>query len=428
MLNKYFFKRSKRFHQITALIVVLIVASIGTYLLTSSHAATPYVSATAESGTLTGNATKQSCSGSVDGDCVAFASPASSGADGTPWIGLNGYTGWGGTYNSPSGGTTTYQSLYYSDGFRWGRIDESGSECAANDEASQAEADGISVMLIIPENLSGAESCMNMFAQYGSKVIFEFGNEPFYNGVSVSTYATEYQQAYDYKHCITSTGAPVSGCTPITQPLLFMTTGNPGNVTGSNPNLFWLDAAVDDVPNLQVDGISAHTYDEAGEDLNNTSNGVVALVDEHADAAAIKEGSTTPFTNTPWYVTEYGFTLCDPESATSCPTTSSAATGWYVPSYCEQEKQLILGYNAMMAYGDGQSGTWLKGIMWYETHDNGVPIGDFGLVTDNATSKDNAGETIGHAATGSSIILRPAYTALKGYITSSYETPISCAD
>ena len=48
------------------------MAAVGTYLLVGSHAATPYASITADKGTLAGGATKQTCSGSSDGNCVVF--------------------------------------------------------------------------------------------------------------------------------------------------------------------------------------------------------------------------------------------------------------------------------------------------------------------------------------------------------------------
>lgn len=72
MLKQYFSSQTKRTKQITIVLVVLLVAGIGTYLLISSHAATPYASTTANNGTVTGTATKQSCSGASSGNCVVF--------------------------------------------------------------------------------------------------------------------------------------------------------------------------------------------------------------------------------------------------------------------------------------------------------------------------------------------------------------------
>jgi endoglucanase len=61
-----------------ALMIVVVVAAIGSYLLIASHAATPEASVGADSGTLANGATKGACSGASDGDCVTFGSTASS--------------------------------------------------------------------------------------------------------------------------------------------------------------------------------------------------------------------------------------------------------------------------------------------------------------------------------------------------------------
>jgi len=73
MLKRYLSKQTKTTQRISLALVVLIVAGIGTYLLLNSHAATPYASITAASGTLSGGAAaKQSCTGASDGSCVMF--------------------------------------------------------------------------------------------------------------------------------------------------------------------------------------------------------------------------------------------------------------------------------------------------------------------------------------------------------------------
>jgi hypothetical protein len=73
-LNRYSLKPSHP----SALIVVLVIAGLGGFFLINSHAATPYASLTADSGTLAGGAVKQACSGASDGNCVAFGSATSS--------------------------------------------------------------------------------------------------------------------------------------------------------------------------------------------------------------------------------------------------------------------------------------------------------------------------------------------------------------
>jgi hypothetical protein len=61
-------------HKISSgLIVILAVTAIGTYLLVGSHAASPYTSTTADSGTPTNGAIiATNCSGASDGNCVVF--------------------------------------------------------------------------------------------------------------------------------------------------------------------------------------------------------------------------------------------------------------------------------------------------------------------------------------------------------------------
>jgi hypothetical protein len=75
MLKQYFRDKIKRPQPIGALLVVLAVAAIGTYLLTGSHAASPYASITADKGSSSGGAVAQSCSGASDGNCVVFGAP-----------------------------------------------------------------------------------------------------------------------------------------------------------------------------------------------------------------------------------------------------------------------------------------------------------------------------------------------------------------
>ncbi len=72
MLKTYFSDRTKRLQQITLAVAILTVAILGTILLLGSHAATPYASITADSGTLASGAVAQSCTGAANGKCVVF--------------------------------------------------------------------------------------------------------------------------------------------------------------------------------------------------------------------------------------------------------------------------------------------------------------------------------------------------------------------
>lgn len=64
---------SKNKQQLRAIVVSLVVATLGTYLLSGSHAASPYASVTATSGSLNGGAASQTCAGASAGNCVLFS-------------------------------------------------------------------------------------------------------------------------------------------------------------------------------------------------------------------------------------------------------------------------------------------------------------------------------------------------------------------
>jgi hypothetical protein len=80
MLKKFSIALQKvTIKQSSAFLVIVIVATVGTYLLINSHAATPYASITADNGTSTGGATvKKSCLGASDGNCMTFGFPITS--------------------------------------------------------------------------------------------------------------------------------------------------------------------------------------------------------------------------------------------------------------------------------------------------------------------------------------------------------------
>jgi hypothetical protein len=82
--------------KLKSILVVILVASIGTYLLVGSHAASPYSSITADSGVLSDGAIKQTCSGSADGNCVLFNGSTTTNS---PVLqGLNDIGGWNSSF------------------------------------------------------------------------------------------------------------------------------------------------------------------------------------------------------------------------------------------------------------------------------------------------------------------------------------------
>src|SRR5665213_1031593 len=66
---------------LTVLIVVVLLAVVGTYFIINSRASSPFTSVTATSGTLAGDATtQQNCSGSTSDSCVLFPTTGASAA------------------------------------------------------------------------------------------------------------------------------------------------------------------------------------------------------------------------------------------------------------------------------------------------------------------------------------------------------------
>jgi hypothetical protein len=104
------FTSLKQFQRLAAIVVVLIVAGIGTYLLSSSHAASPYGSADADTGSLTGVANSQACTGADDGNCVQFGSSSSTWA-----CTSNVPTGSPGNYSYINGCPLAWPGPYYTD-------------------------------------------------------------------------------------------------------------------------------------------------------------------------------------------------------------------------------------------------------------------------------------------------------------------------
>jgi hypothetical protein len=251
-----------------------------------------------------------------------------------------------------------------------------------------ALSNGYNVVIETPANPTTALAEAKQYMSWGKRVVFEYGNEPWIASsyIPVATYAQSYQAAYNLFHA-----------NNIPQPLLFMTVGDPNGTQGG---LTWLDEALKAVPNLQVDAFSAHPYGEANQDTGGHSYGVNAFIADHTDA--VNHG----FTNTPWYITEFGFTVCRPTSS-GCTATSSTSSGWYVPSYAQQAVQTTNAYKQLMTL------PYLKLIMWYQAHDDGT--GCFGLFSYTVSgTHDYAGEGCAQTAGSQAVPVypRPALNAL----------------
>lgn len=84
---QYFSNQNKRLQYLTVGLVILVVAAIGTYLLTNSHAASTYASTTATRGTLAGGAATCPAVGASTTNSVVFSPPIS--MDGTVALDLS---------------------------------------------------------------------------------------------------------------------------------------------------------------------------------------------------------------------------------------------------------------------------------------------------------------------------------------------------
>ena len=138
MLKQYI-SNTKISQQITTLLVIVVVAVIGTILLTGSHAESPYVSSTADNGTAANGAVKQTCTGASDGNCVVFGS--SSGSSGSSVTG-------GGSVGSGTASCTS--TLNPSDG-----VDSSNTTTGVDSQGSSI------LDTTIASASSGAVICLN---------------------------------------------------------------------------------------------------------------------------------------------------------------------------------------------------------------------------------------------------------------------------
>ena len=182
MFKQYLSNRTKRLQNVTVVLTVLIVAATGTYVLTRSHAATPYVSVNAANGTLSGSAQQvQNCSGASNGSsCVVFggttsSSPVILGAD------VDGGQG------------ATMAGIFVRAGITWDRKEFSMPSMTSNFGSPAQDASyGLSTIAIINTGDSTPLSSINAtaYANYGLSLIqanpsiklWEVLNEAYYKG------------------------------------------------------------------------------------------------------------------------------------------------------------------------------------------------------------------------------------------------------
>lgn len=185
---QYFTKQTKRTQQITAGLVIIVVAGIGTYLLTLGHAASPYASITADSGSLASGASKQTCTSASDGSCVVFGGSVSN-----KIIGINGTF-----YDSNYDYTLNAVQM----GAQWYRDDVWGDD-AHFETTCSAEFD------YSADNNCGTQVALNTIAKNGLHMLLLLNPNP-----TGTTQAVDFvlpgtcSTSSDYSTCLSSCSSP----------------------------------------------------------------------------------------------------------------------------------------------------------------------------------------------------------------------------
>jgi hypothetical protein len=247
---------------------------------------------------------------------------------------------------------------------------------------------GYGVMVILGDSacdmtLAEAQNWMTRYASYGSRIIWEYCNEP-WNGngsplVPPGQIAKVYESIYDWKHD-SGTLAQYPGLAE--QPLVLQVIGEYEGIPAGQNGQWWLQRYMDadgGVPDLKVDGFSSHPYGVANTPYTMNDPWVLEAIEAERNEALSLGFSPS----LPWYASEWGFSLRPDQGQAS--------------SYADQ--------NSLIAAGLAQVATWpwLTGIWIYTSKDEspkGDPsIGDFGVFTTRMNADcydhDEAGQPIG---------------------------------
>jgi hypothetical protein len=176
--------KKAKYRRLTIVFSLLILAGIGTYFLSGSHAATPYASYNADEGTLAGGATTQLCTGASDGNCVLFNADTTTSSDtaaGTPGITLG--TGDEVDFNNASS-AASQMAIMKADGVQWLRFDAF-TDYPYDTEIKAAVSAGINVSVILQSPGTVTASAMGSWASTAAAhyvpmgvTTFEILNEP----------------------------------------------------------------------------------------------------------------------------------------------------------------------------------------------------------------------------------------------------------
>jgi hypothetical protein len=422
MLKQYFSNQTKRTKQITSVLVVLIVAGIGTYLLIGSHAATPYASITADKGTLANGATSQSCTGASDGNCAVFGSSMSS----SVILGADGIGGWGQTgaqiftkskitgerlrYVMP-GTTASYESATQAS--QWGL---NGFGLIMTPTGVNSQGQGIQEPLSQTSPAAYAAYAYQVIQQNPTVNVWELGNEQYFYGTAAQ-YGAQYLAVYNAVNGITSGYTKLPGKT-----LMFNIWGDYQLPNGqysddAGPNILgysggggWLADAVDTTPGLKADiqAISTHPYGGLNVALDYcSSNGVEGAVTPYA-LAGLPSGYNGPTTTCrttqycypngcsiegmaqeylgripPIYITEYGI----PRSQINVSTSSGGDPGYQTSCSTESGGQAYLLTEALNIF---LKDSHVAGMYWYDAYHPTSNPGGTELVDGNPEPAFNA--------------------------------------
>lgn len=304
MLKTYFSNRSKWFHQVSAVSVVFLVAAIGTFLLISSHAATPYASLTASNGTLTNGASKQTCSGSANGSCVVFGggsggSTGAGGGDNNMIVGINPGTTIGDLSKTPG-----IKSIRYEADSNFGTISQwinggyKVNVAFGYDVNDQENSGGVSAININNWTAYATNYYTTNCPKTSECPMVEVLNEPagswfWGNNADSQSNATAYsklvQATYAAFHHIYGSSAPAI--------LASYDGGYSGDTQWGQK---WWSSSVSN----SVDGVVMHPYGGSGGGLQSAQGSRDSITSAHNQ------------TNKPVYVTEVGWPTAVDQSAT----------------------------------------------------------------------------------------------------------------
>jgi hypothetical protein len=350
-------KNSKKV-RIASIAVIVVTAALGSYFIVSSHAATPFASQEAESGTLAGEAAVQADSNASGSSSVRFGTAFSSESDitGSP-AGITPGSVFEGDFNAMS--TSDQQAVVTqmkAVGVSWLRLDVT-SSFSSDTFIKDAVAQGIHIDAILQGGSNPATmgtfstEAVNHLKPLGVTT-YEVLNEPNCNSVTAADYTAVLQASYT--------------AIKAADPTAFVLMAGLCPESGSNEPYTYLTAMYADGVHGYFDAANMHPYSYPDTPLqtSDTWNPWSYLAQLHAIMAANGDGSKQI------WLTEFG-----------CPTGSD---GGY-PDSCNDS---TLAAQITDAFASARSQSWLGPLFIYNWRDdNTAADGDFGLYTADNVAK-----------------------------------------